>query len=66
MFKMGKEKYLKDVESLFKKSRVVNYNSIERIVRNKKNVKSYTKQLTRNLIKQGKNKKIDKGILYNL
>src|SRR3989344_3121380 len=61
MFKMGKEKYLKDVESLFKKSGVVNYNSIERIVRNKKNVKSYTKQLTRNLIKQGKIKRLTKG-----
>ena len=55
---MGKQKYLSSVNSLFKKSSVVSFNSIERIVKNKKN---YTKQLIRNLIKQGKIKKLAKG-----
>ncbi len=55
---MGKQKYLSRVDSLFKKSPVVNFNSIQRIVKNKKN---YTKQLIRNLLKQGKIKKLAKG-----
>lgn len=58
---MGKQKYLSRVMSLFKESPVVGFSSIERIVRNKKNVKQYTKQLIRNLIKQEKIKKLTKG-----
>ena len=59
---MGKEKYLKDIESLFKKSPVVNAKSIKMIVVNKKkNVKQYTKQLIRNLILKGRVKRITKG-----
>src|SRR3989344_769407 len=58
---MGKQKYLLRVTSLFKESPVVNFSSIERIVKNKKNIKQYTKQLIRNLIKQGKINKLTKG-----
>ena len=58
---MGKEKYLKDVEKLFEKSPVVNFASIERIVKNKKNIKQYTKQLIRNLILKNKIRKLTKG-----
>ena len=46
---------------MFKESPVVNFSSIERIVKNKKNIKQYTKQLIRNLIKQGKINKLTKG-----
>ncbi len=59
---MGKQKHLSRVISLFKESPVVSFNSIELIVKNKKNVKQYTKQLIRNLIKQGKIKKLAKGV----
>jgi len=64
---MGKEKYLKDVEKLFKKSPVVSYGSIRKIIRHKKSVKQYTKQLIRNLILKGKIKKLTKGYytVYN-
>jgi predicted transcriptional regulator of viral defense system len=58
---MGKTKYLSDVEILFKKSPVVNSRSIERIVKNKKNIKGYTKQLIRNLILKNKIKVLTKG-----
>ncbi len=58
---MGKEKYLKKIESLFKKSPVVNANSISRIIRSKKQVKQYNKQLIRNLILKGKIKRLSKG-----
>ena len=58
---MGKEKYLKDVERLFKNSPVVSFSSIEKIVNSKKNIKQYTKQLVRNLILQGKIKRLTKG-----
>ena len=58
---MGKEKYLKDIENLFKKSPVVNAKSIKNIVNKKKNVKQYTKQLIRNLILKGRIKRITKG-----
>ena len=64
--KMGKEKYLKKVEELFKKSPVVNYKSIELIIKYKKNVKQYTKQLIRNLILKGKIKKLSKGCYTSL
>lgn len=58
---MGKEKYLKDVERLVKKSLVVNFASIQRIVRCKKNVKQYTKQLIRNLVRREKIRRLTKG-----
>ena len=58
---MGKEKHLKRVEELFNKSPVVNYKSIELIIKDKKNVKQYTKQLIRNLILKGKIEKLTKG-----
>lgn len=54
---MGKEKYLKDIESLFKKSPVVTANSIARIIKNKQ----YAKQLVRNLILKEKVKRLAKG-----
>jgi len=58
---MGKEKYLKKIEDLFKKSPVVDAKSISRIIRNKKNIKQYNKQLIRNLILKGKIKRLTKG-----
>lgn len=62
---MGKRKYLDEVEKLFIKSPVVSYDSIERIVKNKKNVKQYVKILVRNLLKQGKIKRLAKGYYTN-
>lgn len=58
---MGKEKYLREIESLFEKSPVVSYSSINRIIQNKKRVKQYTKLLVRNLILKGKIKRLAKG-----
>jgi len=58
---MGREKYLREIENLFKKSPVVDFSSIERLIKNKNKVKQYTKQLTRNLIKKGKIKRLTKG-----
>lgn len=58
---MGKEKYLKKIEILFKKSPVVSSNSISRIIKRKKQVKQYHKQLIRNLILKGKINRLTKG-----
>ena len=58
---MGKEKYLKEIEELFKKSPVVNFSSIERIVKRTKKVKQYAKQIVRNLIIKGKIKRLTKS-----
>ncbi len=58
---MGKEKYQKIVENLFEKSPVINAKSIDRIIKNKKRIKQYTKQFIRNLIIKGKIKKLTKG-----
>lgn len=58
---MGKEKYLKDIEALFAKSPVVNYSSINRIIKHKKNVKQYVKKIIHSLIKKDKIKRITKG-----
>ncbi len=58
---MGKQKYLLDIEQFIAKSPVVSYGSIERLVRSKKNVKQYVKQLLRNLLRQGKLKPLAKG-----
>ena len=58
---MAKEKHLEIIESLFERSPVVNFSSIERIIgKNKKS--SYAKLLIHNLIKKGKIKKIGKGV----
>jgi len=57
---MGKEKHLKKVEELFKKSPVVSYSSIQRIIRDKKETK-YAKLLVSNLVRKGKIKKLTKG-----
>ena len=58
---MGKVKYQKKISDLFKKSPVVSYKSIERIIKDKKNVKQYTKQIIRNMIIKEKIKKLAKG-----
>lgn len=57
---MGKEKYIRSIEELFKRSPVVSSRSIERIVTYKKK-SGYAKQLVRNLISKGKIKRIAKG-----
>lgn len=54
---MGKEKYMRKIEELFKKSPIVSFNSINMIINNK----GYTKQLIRNLVLKGKIKKLTKG-----
>ena len=58
---MGKEKYLSKIENLFKNSPVVNANSIARIIKSKKQVKQYNKQLIRNLILKRKINRLTKG-----
>lgn len=58
---MGKQIHLKKVEGLFDKSPVVDFKSIERVVGKSKN-SSYAKLLVHNLLKQGRIKKISKGV----
>ena len=58
---MGKQKYLKKIEELFKKSPVVEYSSVERIVRENKKKNEYSTQLVRNLILKGKIRRLTKG-----
>src|SRR3989344_3377756 len=58
---MGKEKYQKDIEELFKKSPVVSFSSVARIIRGKKKTRQYQKQIIRNLLLKGKIKKLSKG-----
>lgn len=58
---MGKEKYQKEIEDLFNKSAVVDAASIRRVIKTKKRVKQYNKQLIRNLILKGKIKPLVKG-----
>ncbi len=58
---MGREKYLKDIGILLKKSPVVDTGSILRIIRAKKNVRQYGKQLVRNLLLKGRIKRLAKG-----
>ncbi len=57
---MGKEKYIRKIEELFRKSPVVSYSSIQRIIKDSKDTE-YTKQLVRNLVQKGKIKKLAKG-----
>jgi len=54
---MGKEKYQKQIEELFKKSPVVSFSSVARIIKNKE----YSKQLIRNLLLKEKIKRLAKG-----
>ncbi len=58
---MGKEKYQRDVERLFMKSPVVSYGSIERLVKSRKKVKQYAKQLVMNLLRKKKINRLAKG-----
>ena len=58
---MGKEKYQREIELLLKKSPVVSFSSLERIIRKQKKVKQYQKQLIRNSILKGKLKALAKG-----
>ncbi|HLD89097.1 MAG TPA: hypothetical protein VI894_02725 [Candidatus Nanoarchaeia archaeon] len=58
---MAEEKHMKKIEELFKKSPVVSYSSIERIIRNKKKKSQYGKQLIRNLILKGRINRLAKG-----
>ena len=58
---MGKQKYLLEIEKLFEKSAVVDFKSIKRIIKNKKNVKQYSKKIIRNLILKNKIKSLTKG-----
>lgn len=54
---MGKEKYLKKIEELFKNSPVVSARSISRIVKDR----NYTKNIIRNLILKNKINRLTKG-----
>ena len=58
---MGKEKYQRSIEELFKKSLIVNYRSIEKIVRQNKEANQYAKQMVRNLLAKGKIRRLAKG-----
>jgi len=58
---MGKEKYIRDIEEFFRKSPVVDYGSIERMVKDKKKVKGYVKQIVRNLLLKGRIERLTKG-----
>ena len=58
---MGKEKYQKILEVLLKKSPIVSFDSVERLVKNKKNVKQYAKHIVRNLIIKNKLKRLIPG-----
>lgn len=63
---MGRQKYLAEIEKLFRKSPVVDRKSIELIVEHKKN-NQYVKQLIKRLVDKGKIKRISKGFytIYN-
>ena len=58
---MGKQIHLKNIERLFKKSSIIDFKSLERVIGVKKN-SNYAKLLVSNMLKQGKIKKIGKGI----
>ena len=58
---MGKQIHLEKIESLFNKSPVVDFKSIERIIGKTKN-SNYAKLLLHNLLKKEKIKKIGKGV----
>lgn len=58
---MGKEKYQRDIGALFEKSPVVNYSSISRIIKSKKNAGQYTKRVLNYLVSKGKIKQLTRG-----
>lgn len=58
---MGKQKYRKEIEQLFRRSPVVSYSSISRIVGGKRGSKFYAKQLVHDLTSKGAIKKLAKG-----
>ena len=58
---MGKQKYQQQIEQLFSKSPVVNFQSIAKIVSSHEQKKQYTKQLVRNLLLKEKIKVLTKG-----
>lgn len=58
---MGKGKYRKSIEALFEKSPIVDYGSIDRIVKNKKKTSKYTKKLIHDLLLRNKAKRLGKG-----
>ncbi len=58
---MGKEKYLRDVETLFSKSPVVSYSSIEKVVTHRKKVRQYVKRLIHYLTASRRIKRLAKG-----
>jgi predicted transcriptional regulator of viral defense system len=59
---MGLSKYQEEIQALFKKSPVVDFASIERLIHNKdKNIRQYTKILMRNLLLKKKIYRITKG-----
>lgn len=58
---MGKEKYKSDIEKLFERSAVVSYDSVEKIVRNKKKVKQYVKRIISYMLKRRKIRRLAKG-----
>ncbi len=57
---MGKDKYRKDIDLLFAKSSIVSYDSLDRIVKNKKNT-PYIKKLVHYLLLKNKIKRLAKG-----
>ena len=58
---MGKEKYMKEIESLFEKSPVVNYSSIVRLVKSKNKANGYPKRMVNYLISRRKIKQLTRG-----
>lgn len=64
---MGKQIYQEQVAELFRKSPVVDYKSIGRIVKSRSNSEQYAKQLIRNLVLSKKIKRLAKGdyTVYN-
>ncbi len=58
---MGTQKYQQDIETLFRKSPVVSFTSLNRIVTRKKKTTHYAKQLVHNLLLRKKIKKVTKG-----
>src|SRR3989344_5175110 len=63
---MGKEKYRKEIESLFSKSSLVSFSSISKIIKNKKKVKYYGKRLINELTKRGGINRLTKGYYTKL
>ncbi len=58
---MGKKKHKDRIEELFDKSPVVSFRSIENIIKDKRNIRQYTKQFIKNQVSAGKIKRLVKG-----